>query len=288
MRMMRTEQEMLETVLKIAKADERIRAVYLFGSRANPGAKKDKYQDYDISFVVTETDPFQADKNWIDGFGDVAMFNEGERNGLIFFGRKDMSVLSRRCVFKFLFRDNNCMDLVLEIKEEALKNFIEYQPAKILLDKDDFLSEIIISDGENYDYLKPDEDVYRACCSGFWWFLTYPAKGIARGKIPFAMVSFNSFTRTSLNRMIEWYIGVQTDFSASIGKREKNYEKYLSKDFYDLYSRTYTESNYWNVVFVTCELFNKLALAVGTHFGFVYNQQEEDGMIKYLQEIKTE
>jgi aminoglycoside 6-adenylyltransferase len=284
---MKTENEMLDIIIKIAKNDERIRAVYLFGSRANPDAKKDALQDYDIAFVVTETESFQADKNWLNAFGDIAMLVEGERNALLFFGRKDMSALSRRCVFNLLLSDNNSLDLVVEIKEEAIKNFAEYKPNIILFDKDDFLSGIIIATDENFEHLKPDENAYRACCSNFWWFLVYPAKGIARDQIPFAMVSFNSFTRTLLNRMIEWYIGVQTDFSVPIGKREKFYEKYLPKDIYDLFSKTYTASDYWNNIFVTCELFNKLALAVGTHFNFTYNQQEQDSMIKYLNYIKN-
>jgi aminoglycoside 6-adenylyltransferase len=284
---MRTEREMLDIIINIAKNDERIRAVYLFGSRANPDAKKDDLQDYDIAFVVTETKSFQADKNWLNAFGDISLLVEGERNASIFFG-KDMSILSRRCVFNLLFSDNNCLDLVVEVKEEAMKNFAIYKPNTILVDKDNFLSEIITSTetDENYDHLKPDENVYHACCSNFWWFLLYPVKGIARDTIPFAMVSYNSFTRTLLNRMIEWHIGIQTNFSVSI-KRERNYEKYLPKDLYDLYSRTYTESNYWNIIFTTCELFNKLALAVGTHFNFIYNQQEEDSMINYLQKIKN-
>lgn len=177
---MRTEQTMFEIILKIAKEDERIRAVYLFGSRANPDAKKDIYQDYDISFVVTETESFQADKNWLNALGDIALLVEGERNGLIFFGSKNMSILSRRCVFNLLFSDNNCLDLVVEVKEEAIKNFAIYKPNIILLDKDDFLSRIITSTDENYDNSKPNKDVYRACCSNFWWFLLYPIKGIAQ------------------------------------------------------------------------------------------------------------
>ncbi|MCL2604368.1 MAG: aminoglycoside 6-adenylyltransferase [Defluviitaleaceae bacterium] len=284
---MRTEQDMLKIVLGIAKEDERIRAVYLFGSRANPNAKKDALQDYDVAFVVTETESFQADKNWLNAFGDIAMAIESERNALLFFGRKDMSALSRRCVFNLLFNDNNSLDLVLEIKDEAAKNFVEYKPNIILLDKDNFLSGISTATDENYEHLKPDENAYWACYGNFWWFMVYPAKGIARDRIPLAMVSFNSFTRTLLNRMIEWYIGVQTEFSIPIGSRERFYEKYLPKDIYALFSKTYTDSDYWNIVFVTCELFNKLALAVGTHFNFTYNQQEQDSMIKYLQNIKN-
>ena len=283
---MRTEQEMLEIISKIAKEDERIRAVYLFGSRVNPDAKKDKYQDYDVSFVVTETESFQTDKNWLNALGDTDLIVEGERNASIFFG-KDMSHLCRRCVFNFLFSDGNFLDLVIEVKEEAVKNFMEYKPNIVLLDKDNFLSGIIAKTDKNHEYLKLDEAVYHACCSNFWWFLLYPIKGIARDKIPFAMVSFNSFTRTLLNSMTEWYISVKTD-SLFQGKRERNYEKYLPKDLYDLYSRTYSCGNYWDVIFVTCELFNKLALAVGTHFGFAYNQQEEDSIIHYLQKVKND
>jgi len=283
---MKTEREMLDIIIKITKDDERVRAVYLFGSRADPGVKKDAFQDYDIAFVVTETESFQADKNWFYRFGDIAALIEGERNALLFFGRKDMSALSRRCVFNILFSDNDSLDLVVEIKEEAIKNFIEFKPNIILLDKDDFLSGIITTTDNNYEYLKPDENAYRACCSNFWWFMVYPAKGIARGRIPYAMSSFNTFTRTLLNRMIEWYIGVQTAYSISIGKSEKLYEKYLPIDIFDLYSKTYTGNDYWVIIFHTCELFNKTALAVGTHFNFVYNQQEQDSMIKYLNYIK--
>jgi hypothetical protein len=38
---MRNEQEMLDLILNVAKADDRIRAVYMNGSRTNPNVKKD-------------------------------------------------------------------------------------------------------------------------------------------------------------------------------------------------------------------------------------------------------
>jgi len=40
---MRPEQEMMNLILGVAKADERIRAVLLIGSRANPTVPKDSY-----------------------------------------------------------------------------------------------------------------------------------------------------------------------------------------------------------------------------------------------------
>ena len=45
---MRTEEQMMKLILDTAKEDERILAVYMNGSRTNPNAPKDIFQDYDI------------------------------------------------------------------------------------------------------------------------------------------------------------------------------------------------------------------------------------------------
>lgn len=63
---MRSEKEMLDLILGIAKDDERIRAVYMNGSRTNPNVPKDIFQDYDIVYVVTETESFIEDRQWIN------------------------------------------------------------------------------------------------------------------------------------------------------------------------------------------------------------------------------
>ena len=49
---MRSEKEMYDLILDIAKRDERIRAVYMNGSRANPNIKKDIFQDYDVNVNI--------------------------------------------------------------------------------------------------------------------------------------------------------------------------------------------------------------------------------------------
>ena len=44
---MRTENEMYNLILEIAKNDARIKAVYMNGSRTNENVPKDMFQDYD-------------------------------------------------------------------------------------------------------------------------------------------------------------------------------------------------------------------------------------------------
>src|SRR5512139_3876860 len=66
---MRSEQEMLDLILSTAQDDDRIRAVIMNGSRANPNAPRDIFQDYDIVYIVTDVAPFKHNYGWIDGFG---------------------------------------------------------------------------------------------------------------------------------------------------------------------------------------------------------------------------
>src|SRR5918911_2741853 len=67
---MRSEQEMLELIISMAKDDQRVRAVILNGSRANPQAPRDIFQDFDVVYLVTDVGSFTDDHTWIDRFGE--------------------------------------------------------------------------------------------------------------------------------------------------------------------------------------------------------------------------
>jgi len=66
---MRSEKEMMDLILGVAERDERVRGVYMNGSRTNSNSRKDIFQDYDIVYVVTETASFIEAEGWIDVFG---------------------------------------------------------------------------------------------------------------------------------------------------------------------------------------------------------------------------
>lgn len=55
---MRTEKQIYDTILNFAKADDRIRVVTLEGSRTNINIIPDDFQDYDITFFVTDMQSF--------------------------------------------------------------------------------------------------------------------------------------------------------------------------------------------------------------------------------------
>ena len=68
---MRTEKQIYDTILNFAKADDRIRVVTLEGSRTNINIIPDDFQDYDITFFVTDMQSFIINSDeWLNVFGE--------------------------------------------------------------------------------------------------------------------------------------------------------------------------------------------------------------------------
>ena len=284
---MRSEREMLNLILKVAKKDERIRAVYMNGSRTNSKVKKDIYQDYDIVYVVTETKSFLDNKSWISVFGDIAILQEPDLVDIAYNIKHDFN---RSYTWLMLFKDGNRIDLGIEIKEKMLEGYGSDKLTVPLLDKDNCLPKILPPTDEDYWVKKPTELQYISCCNEFWWCLNNVAKGIARDELPYAMCMFNVVVRDMLMKMIEWHIGINTNFSISAGKSGKFFKKYLPNEFYEMYSKTYSDCDYdnlWAAIFKACELFRTIAPIVSEYFGYIYNQSEDTNMTEYLGKIKN-
>ncbi len=283
---MRSEKEMFELILRVAQANERIRAVYMNGSRTNPLVEKDIYQDYDIVFVVSETQSFLSDKAWINIFGDVAVMQEPDSNDFGWGGDCDFT---KSYGWLILFKDGNRIDLRIMTKEKAIENYLSDSLTVPFLDKDHILPRIPPASDSGYWIKIPTEQMYDGCCNEFWWCLNNVAKGIKRDQIPYAMRMYTEVVHTQLDRMVEWHIAMNHDFSVSTGMWGKYYKKYLSSELYEHYLKTYTDGspeNLWNAVFSACDLFRFLAQQVSDQLGFTYCMQDDENMIKYITSIK--
>jgi aminoglycoside 6-adenylyltransferase len=278
---MRSVKEMLDLIIKIANDDERIRAVSMEGSRADPDAPKDKYQDYDITYYVNDISPFYNNSEWVEiCFGKPLIMQLPENIELI------PPLGDGHFCWLMIFEDGNRIDLGVKIT--PYKDIGE--PSVILLDKDGIFPELK-PNKKYWDTKPPSEKHFYDCCNEFWWCLNNVAKGIARDELPYAMNMYNCFVREMLDKMIEWYIGVNYNFSVSSGKMGKYFKNYLSETLYEKYKNTYSDSdynNFWTSIFIACEIFHLIAERVAGYLNVSYNQNEEDGMIKYLNMVKND
>ncbi|WP_440897019.1 aminoglycoside 6-adenylyltransferase [Amphibacillus sp. Q70] len=280
---MRTEQEMFDLILEVAKQDKRVRAVVMNGSRTNPNVPKDMFQDFDIVYLVTEMESFIDQPDWIDTFGERLIMQTPENMSLF------PPELGGRFSYLMLFNDGNRIDLMLVPIEEKNDYCQEDKLTVILLDKDNVLPVLPLPTDVDYWVKRPTVEHFADCCNEFWWVSTYVAKGLWRKEILYAQDHLNQNVRPMLLKMLEWQVGIETDFSVSIGKSSKYLEKFLSKENWERLLSTYGDGSYqsiWRALFVMGDLFRDTASFVADKMGFEYSIDEDQRVTTYLKQIK--
>lgn len=277
---MRTEAEMISLIKDIAFKEENIRAAYIEGSRTNPNAPEDIFQDYDIVYIVTTTKPFREDKEWINNFGKILYMHYPEDN--VFYP----SDVENCYGWQIQFADGNRMDLHVCTKENALANLELYQ---ILVDKDGIVPYPQETTDERYWVKEPREIEFKCTCSDFWWCLNNVAKGLWRNELPYAMDVINFVLRPHLKRLLEWKMGIENNFSVSAGKSCKYFKKYLQEETYRQFLATYSIAeieSIWNSVFEMCDLFQSTAVELSKKQKFVYDFEQAENSLSFLHHVK--
>jgi aminoglycoside 6-adenylyltransferase len=282
---MRSEKEMFGLILKTARKDERVRAVILNGSRANPKAKKDIFQDYDIVYLVTELETFTRNHNWIEVFGERLILQMPEQMKL------PGEELSSRDTFAYLmiFKDGNRIDLTLFPVEKLKSPFVLDSLSVLLLDKDRLFTDFPTSNDSDYLIRKPLEKEFTDVCNEFWWVSTYVAKGLWRSQITYAKEMLETIVRKMFMKIIEWQIGIRTDFSANFGSGGKNLKHFVTAEFYDKILATYPDAgveSIWASLFLMADIFNESSGFIADHFGFPYQKAESLKVTEYLKKVK--
>jgi aminoglycoside 6-adenylyltransferase len=280
---MRTEQEMLDLIIRTARDDERIRAAYLCGSRVNPDAPKDIFQDYDVAYVVTETGSFRRDHRWIDRFGDRLYMQYPEDSAY------HPSDTASCYGWLMQLSDGVRLDLHVCTFEHTRLALADDPVYRILLDKEHCLPEPADSAESHYWVKRPTAEQFRCTANEFWWCLNNVAKGLWRGEIPYVMDMLNCVVRPMLARLLEWKIGFDTGFSVSVGKSGKYMARWLPEETWRRYIGTYPRADIeeiWSAVLVMCDLVDEAAREISQCAGFSYDQDEAHNSKAFLEHVK--
>lgn len=281
---MRTEQEMMDLILSVAKQNENVRGVAMNGSRVNPNAPKDRYQDYDIVYLVREIEPMLKDRSWIDVFGERAVMQTPDE-GHLFPGRREHGF-----AFLMQFTDGTRIDLTLydiQYKEEYFK---EDKLTVVLLDKDGSLPALPAPTDEDYRVQKPSQEVYADCCNEFFWTAPYVAKGLCRNEFLYAAFHMEQCTRAMLLLMLRWKAGIRTDFSVTVGKCEKYLPRYLDPEEWNRLRACYrydSVDGIWEALDRAIRLFRETALFVGERLGYPYDWEQDEKTVALIQNMKN-
>lgn len=281
---MRSEQQMMSLILDTAKDDERIRAVMMNGSRVNPNVPRDDFQDYDIVYFVTETDSFRADPPWIDRFGERLIMQMPDENEMY------PTEPTARIVYLMQFQDGNRIDLTLMPLAKRQQLMKPDSLSILLVDKDGSIGPLPATSDIDYHIRRPSEKHFQGACNEFWWIGLNMAKGLWREELTYVMFMYEQINRNVLIQLLEWKVGMRSDFTMSAGKCGKYLQNHLTPEEWQAYLCTYSDAQYdhiWSSLFAMCDLFSETAQEVAGKLNFAYNHTEERNVRAYLNEVRN-
>lgn len=275
---MRTETEMMTTILSFAKKNKHIRIVAMNGSRVNQNVEKDHLQDYDIAYIVDEMDFFMKDPSWLDDFGPILMMQKPDDFTL----KTHSDIIDYHYLVQF--QDGNRIDFTF-IPLQNLEQYLQRDRlVEVIMDKDSIISGVAPATDQNYWVKKPSEQKYRDCINEMLWLSLYVAKGIERNEPIYAM-DYLSDMRSMLLQMIAWQVGFETNFSLSVGKNYKRLDRYISPNMWQKVLATYnlgSREHCINALESMLTIFSVVCDRVGDFGNFVYDRHEYHDVSAYI------
>ena len=267
---MRTDTEMMNMILQIADTLE-VEAIALSGSRTNPQAPKDEFQDYDVVYIVENLNDLLSDLSWLDQFGMRLI--------------EQHNVLGHRRLYLMLFEDGNRIDLTL-CPKESIQEWVDSEANFEVIKDDKGLFEAYQPNSKRYWTCPPTEEEFAASCNEFWWVSAYVVKAIRRNQLIYATDHLYGICQQELLKVLAWQLASDKG-AVNIGKNYKYLFHYLPTEKEKEFSALLNLSSIEKVsqsLFATMNVFDREAKSLAQEMGFAYDQEVAEKMMRYAKE----
>lgn len=267
---MRTDTEMMNLILQIADTLE-VEAIALSGSRTNPRAPKDEFQDYDVVYIVDVLEDLISDLSWLDKFGKRIIEQE--------------VTLGHRRLYLMFFEDGNRVDLTL-CPKEYIQEWVDSEANFEVIKDDKGLFEAYQLNLKRYWTAPPTEEEFVATCNEFWWVSAYVVKAIRRNQLIYATDHLYGICQQELLKVLAWQVTSDRGV-VDIGKNCKYLFQYLPAEQEKEFSALLDLSSFDKItqsLFATMGLFNREAQILAQKMGFTYDKEVAEKMTSYAKE----
>ena len=267
---MRTETEMFDVILQTAKVLQ-VNAVAMSGSRTNPKAPKDEFQDYDLVCVVDDIDNLTSDLSWLDKFGKRIVEQE--------------LTLGHRSLYLMLFEDGNRLDLTLCPKEH-IQEWVDSEAGFTVLEDKKGIFETYSPSPQRFWIHPASKTDFEKSCNEFWWVSAYVVKGICRNQLIYATDHLYGICQHELLKVWAWQVASDRG-TVDIGKNYKYLFQYLPTEKEKEFSALLDFSSIGKItqsLLATMQLFHQEAQYLAQKMGFKYEKEVAEKMMRYAKE----
>ena len=285
---MRSEREIIETVLDEARRDGSVRAVV----RTNLLPKREYLDAYEFCFVVSDPEKYDGDV-FRQCFGDRILLFRGDRNYPEMFPGTKAHLM--------VFRDG----VTIVIHAMGVETFLTrvdgknaHADARVgdtyqkLLDKDGILPEIErLEEKQTVFEEVPSREEFGGIHDEFWWVMKTFAEYAMREELLPAMFYLHHSVRGLLNRMLRWYIFLKAGRPVDMGILDSRMAEALDQDLYRLYEKTYPnaeDAEIWEAYESAAELWRRTGLYVSERCGYPYPAGTERDMTEFIRRLREQ
>ncbi len=283
------EDKVIQQLINWTEERESVRAAILTSTRTMPGTTPDLFSDYDVILAVTDIHPFFEDRGWLGDFGSVlGVYRDRIR---VEHGYESIAYITK-------YEDDHLKIDFTVMQAERLRH-IAVAPAlpadldvgyRVLLDKDDLTSDLQLPTYTAYVPTPPTEEDYQELIEVFFHEATYVVKHLWRGDLLPAKYNLDYAMKSlKLRKLLEWWVGIDTNWSLKAGAYGKGLHKHVQPDVWSELEKTYVgvgiEEN-WVALFMTIDLFRRVAVEVGERLGYEYLHEMDRRMMVYLHNVK--
>ena len=266
----RSEVQMLRLISQTAKTLQ-VEAVAMSGSRTNPKAPKDEFQDYDVVYVVDDLDNLTSDLSWLDQFGTRII--------------EQHNILGNRRLYLMLFEDGNRIDLTL-CPTEYIQEWVDSEADYTVLKDEKGLFMPYSPNPQRYWTSPASQTDFEKACNEFWWVSAYVVKGIRRKQLIYATDHLYGICQQELLKILAWQVASDNG-TVDIGKNYKYLFQYLPAEKEKGFSALLDFSSVEKLtqsLFATMQLFHQEAQILAQKMGFDYDMEVAEKMIQYAKE----
>ena len=267
---MRTEIEMFDVILQTAKVLQVV-AVAMSGSRTNPKAPKDEFQDYDVVYVVDDLDNLTSDLSWLDQFGTRII--------------EQHNILGNRRLYLMLFEDGNRIDLTI-CPKDYINEWVDSEAGFTVLVDEKGLFESYSPSPQRFWIHPASETDFEKTCNEFWWVSAYVVKGICRKQVIYETDHLYGICQQELLKLLAWQAASDKG-KIDIGKNYKYLFNYLPSEKEKEFSALLDFSSLDKItqsLLATMKIFHQEAQILSQKMGFEYDREVAEKMIQYAEE----
>jgi len=275
---MLSENEVLKKLENWAENNDTVRAIILTSSRVIPSSQPDIFSDYDVELYVDNNESFLSDE-WLEFWGPIMV-------------RWPLKPFSDKGGVTRLVHFKDGIRIDFQIKSKKTIEPTAYDNGyKVIIDKDELTKNLLEPAYSKYTVTKPSQEEFTSLVNDFFWDATYIPKCLRRNEVYFAKFQLDNVIRFEhMQKIIEWHIAAQHDWSISLKNHGRDFKKYLGEDLWLELEKTFSDANIdnnWKAFFNTIVLFRKFAKEVAENLNYTYPEKTDDAVTKYCHDAKT-